>query len=124
MGLPGCFLNPGYGIVMKVRLFDLAILGRDLSQHSDAGSKHRSTLKLRAGAFGARGLRTPNAFASKGARFTTPVLKNGLLFGYHNRFFCVDAKTGTTLWTDTASRGNSVNTRSRFCASFSTGGFA
>ena len=46
--------------------------------------------------------------SQQGARFTTPVLKNGMLFGYHNRFFCADAKTGTTLWTDTASRGNSA----------------
>lgn len=46
--------------------------------------------------------------SQQGARFTTPVLKEGLLFGYHNRFFCADAKTGATLWTDTTGRGNSA----------------
>lgn len=46
--------------------------------------------------------------SQQGARFTTPVLKDGLLFGYHNHFFCVDAKTGQTLWADATSRGNSA----------------
>ncbi|MHC4742980.1 MAG: outer membrane protein assembly factor BamB family protein [Planctomycetota bacterium] len=33
--------------------------------------------------------------------YNTPVLKNGLLFAFSNRgsFFCVDAKTGQTAWT-------------------------
>jgi outer membrane protein assembly factor BamB len=43
-----------------------------------------------------------------GARFTTPILKDGLLFGYHGHFFCADAKTGATLWTDSTNRGNSA----------------
>ena len=43
-----------------------------------------------------------------GARFTTPVFKDGRLFGYHNHFFCADAKTGATLWEDATNRGNSA----------------
>ncbi len=43
-----------------------------------------------------------------GARFTTPVLKDGLLFGYNNHFFCASAQNGATLWTDTVNRGNSA----------------
>ncbi len=43
-----------------------------------------------------------------GGRFTTPILHDGLLFGYHGHFFCADAKTGATLWADTVSRGNSA----------------
>lgn len=34
MGLPRCFLNPGHGIVVKVQLLYLAILGSDLTQHA------------------------------------------------------------------------------------------
>jgi len=35
--------------------------------------------------------------------YNTPILKNGLLFGLSERgnFFCVDAKTGQTVWTET-----------------------
>ena len=43
-----------------------------------------------------------------GARFTTPVLKDGLLYGYAGKFFCADAQTGETLWTDATSRGQSA----------------
>jgi outer membrane protein assembly factor BamB len=43
-----------------------------------------------------------------GARFTTPVLKNGLLFGYNGHFFCANAHTGATLWSDSVNRGNSA----------------
>ena len=43
-----------------------------------------------------------------GARFTTPVLKDDHLFGYHNHFFCADAKTGAALWEDATNRGNSA----------------
>ncbi len=41
-------------------------------------------------------------------QFNTPVLKDGLLYGLSDRgnFFCIDAKTGKTVWTDTASHGN------------------
>jgi outer membrane protein assembly factor BamB len=39
--------------------------------------------------------------------FATPVLKDGLLFGLSNKasFFCLDAKTGKTLWTSPPRRG-------------------
>jgi outer membrane protein assembly factor BamB len=41
-------------------------------------------------------------------RFTTPVLKDGLLFGLAGgKLYCLNAKTGVTCWIDTASRGNS-----------------
>src|SRR5258708_5656322 len=43
-----------------------------------------------------------------GSRFTTPILQNGLLFGYNGHFFSADAQTGATLWTDTVNRGNSA----------------
>jgi outer membrane protein assembly factor BamB len=43
-----------------------------------------------------------------GARFTTPVLKDGLLYGYNGSFFCASAQTGATLWTDAAKRGQSA----------------
>jgi len=46
-----------------------------------------------------------NAEAS--VSFNTPVLKDGLLFGMSNKglFFCLDAKTGKTDWTDTTPHG-------------------
>jgi outer membrane protein assembly factor BamB len=46
-----------------------------------------------------------NADVSSG--FATPVLKDGLLFGLSNRasFFCLDARTGKTLWTSPARKG-------------------
>jgi len=43
-----------------------------------------------------------------GTRFTTPILKDGLLYGYNGGFFCADAHTGATLWTDAAKRGQSA----------------
>jgi outer membrane protein assembly factor BamB len=43
-----------------------------------------------------------------GTRFTTPVLKDGLLYGYNGSFFCASAQTGATFWTDTAKRGQSA----------------
>src|SRR5581483_9452734 len=43
-----------------------------------------------------------------GARFTTPVLKDGMLFGYNGHLFCADARTGATLWSDSTSRGMSA----------------
>ncbi|HWI58180.1 MAG TPA: PQQ-binding-like beta-propeller repeat protein [Bacillota bacterium] len=43
-----------------------------------------------------------------GARFTTPVLKDGLLYGYNGHFFCANAQTGATLWEDATNRGNSA----------------
>lgn len=44
-----------------------------------------------------------------GASFTTPVLKDGLLFGYTKGLFCADAKTGINLWSDTTNRGRSAS---------------
>jgi outer membrane protein assembly factor BamB len=40
-------------------------------------------------------------------RYNTPVLREGLLFGMNPKknFFCMDAKTGDVLWTDSAKRG-------------------
>jgi outer membrane protein assembly factor BamB len=40
-------------------------------------------------------------------QFNTPVLKDGLLFGLSGRrnFFCMNARTGDVLWTDTVQRG-------------------
>ncbi len=43
-----------------------------------------------------------------GSRFTTPILKDGKLYGYNGHFFCIDAKTGATLWTEDGNRGNSA----------------
>jgi len=43
-----------------------------------------------------------------GARFTTPVLKEDLLYGYNGSFFCANARTGETLWKDSANRGQSA----------------
>src|SRR5208283_4867052 len=42
-----------------------------------------------------------------GSQFSTPVLDNGLIFGLSDKgnFFCIDAKTGKTAWTDTARHG-------------------
>jgi len=39
-------------------------------------------------------------------QFTSPVLKDGLLFGLSDKgnLYCLDAKTGKTAWTDTAAR--------------------
>jgi outer membrane protein assembly factor BamB len=41
-----------------------------------------------------------------GTGFNTPVLKDGLLFGLSDRgnFFCLDARTGKTAWTDNGKR--------------------
>jgi outer membrane protein assembly factor BamB len=43
-----------------------------------------------------------------GGRFSTAVLKDGLLYCYNNQFLCIDAKTGATCWTDTVKRGNNA----------------
>jgi outer membrane protein assembly factor BamB len=44
--------------------------------------------------------------AQLGTGFNTPVLKDGLLYGLSDRgsFFCLNAQTGQTAWTDTATR--------------------
>jgi len=61
-----------------------------------------------------------------GARFTTPVLKDGALYGYNGSFFCASAKTGETLWTDATKSGQSaalVDAGSQFLALTQKGGF-
>jgi outer membrane protein assembly factor BamB len=44
-------------------------------------------------------------------QFSTPVLREGLLFGLSSsrNFFCMDAKTGNVLWTDQTQRGECGN---------------
>jgi len=43
-----------------------------------------------------------------GVQFNTPVLKNGFLYGLSDRgnYFCINASTGETAWTDTERRRN------------------
>ncbi len=45
--------------------------------------------------------------ADVAVQFNTPVLKDGLLFGFTSggKLFCINAKTGKSAWTDTASHG-------------------
>ena len=47
--------------------------------------------------------------AQLGTRFTTPVLKDGLLYGYNGRLFCVDAQTGAPLWNEAAELGQTAS---------------
>ncbi|MGA2748908.1 MAG: PQQ-binding-like beta-propeller repeat protein [Verrucomicrobiota bacterium] len=47
--------------------------------------------------------------AQFGARFTTPVLKDGSLYGYGGRLFCVDARNGSLLWDQAANLGQSAS---------------
>jgi outer membrane protein assembly factor BamB len=50
-----------------------------------------------------------NSDAQAGSSFTTPVLRDGLLFGYAaGKLCCLDAKTGKVLWADTTDRGRSA----------------
>jgi len=50
-----------------------------------------------------------NDDAQAGATFTTPVLRDGLLFSYANaKLVCLSAQDGHILWTDTVSRGRSA----------------
>jgi outer membrane protein assembly factor BamB len=47
-----------------------------------------------------------NNDAQAGSSFTTPVLRDGLLFGYAaTKLQCLSAQTGQVLWADTAARG-------------------
>jgi outer membrane protein assembly factor BamB len=47
-----------------------------------------------------------NSDAQAGSSFTTPVLRDGLLFGYANtKLICLSAQTGQVLWADTVARG-------------------
>jgi len=44
-----------------------------------------------------------------GARFTTPVLKDGFLYGSSGgHLFCANAQTGATLWDESASLGDAA----------------
>ena len=47
------------------------------------------------------------ANADLAVQFNTPVLKDGFLYGLSDRgyYFCINAKTGETAWTDTTRRG-------------------
>ena len=59
----------------------------------------------REGKFTAEPLWTNND-AQAASTFTTPVLRDGLLFGYAaTKLHCLDARTGRVLWADTANRG-------------------
>jgi hypothetical protein len=50
-----------------------------------------------------------NSDAQAGSSFTTPVLRDGLLFGYAaTKLLCLSAQTGKVLWADTAARGQSA----------------
>jgi outer membrane protein assembly factor BamB len=50
-----------------------------------------------------------NSDARAGSYFTTPVLRDGLLFCYaDSRLACLSARTGQMLWTDTTARGHSA----------------
>jgi outer membrane protein assembly factor BamB len=51
-----------------------------------------------------------NDGAQAGGTFTTPVLRDGLLFGYASgKLCCLSVKDGQVLWADTASRGRSAS---------------
>lgn len=57
------------------------------------------------GKFAAEPIWTNND-SQAGSTFTTPVLRDGLLFGFAaTKLNCLDAKTGKVLWADTANRG-------------------
>jgi outer membrane protein assembly factor BamB len=50
-----------------------------------------------------------NTEAQAGSSFTTPILRDGLLFGYTaTKLCCLSAKDGKVLWSDTAARGRSA----------------
>lgn len=44
-----------------------------------------------------------------GSQFTTPILKDGKLYGFNGHFFCADAKTGADVWAETANWGRSAS---------------
>jgi len=59
----------------------------------------------REGKFTAESLWT-NSDGQAASTFTTPVRRDGLLFGYAaTKLHCLDAQTGKVLWADTANRG-------------------
>jgi outer membrane protein assembly factor BamB len=43
-----------------------------------------------------------------GARFTTPVLKDGMLYGFSGRLFCADAQNGATVWDEAIALGQTA----------------
>jgi outer membrane protein assembly factor BamB len=43
-----------------------------------------------------------------GPRFTTPILHDGLLFGFNGHYYCVNARTGEDRWIEDANHGNSA----------------
>ncbi|MGO8701891.1 MAG: hypothetical protein ACLQVY_29770 [Limisphaerales bacterium] len=47
--------------------------------------------------------------AQFGTRFTTPVLKDTLLYGYNGRLFCIDVKTGAPLWDEAPELGQTAS---------------
>jgi outer membrane protein assembly factor BamB len=47
--------------------------------------------------------------AQLGARFSTPVLKDGRIYGYTSGLFCANAKTGEKVWADTTGRGQNAS---------------
>jgi outer membrane protein assembly factor BamB len=62
------------------------------------------TIEKRGAGFAAKELWSNPELAPQ---FNTPVLKDGLLFGFSDRgsLYCIDAQTGRTAWTDTAQHG-------------------
>ncbi|MBN1998751.1 PQQ-like beta-propeller repeat protein [candidate division KSB1 bacterium] len=49
-----------------------------------------------------------NSVAQVGSRYTTPVLKDGLLYGHAgNELICVDTRDGKVLWADASVKGQS-----------------
>ncbi|MFI5377798.1 MAG: PQQ-binding-like beta-propeller repeat protein [Tepidisphaerales bacterium] len=65
-------------------------------------------IEKQGGQFAAREL-WANSDTRFSARFTTPILRDGLLFGNANgKFFCLNARTGAVNWLDTENRGNSA----------------
>lgn len=51
-----------------------------------------------------------NTHVLAGGAFTTPVLRDGLLFGYSTnaKFVCLSAETGQVLWSDTLAHGHTA----------------
>ena len=54
-----------------------------------------------------------------GTQFNTPVLKDGKLYGLSSKgnFFCMDARSGKVLWTDTAKHPGSARSSTPACCS-------
>jgi outer membrane protein assembly factor BamB len=63
-------------------------------------------IEQQGGTFAATPLWSANQFAP---RFSTPVLKDGFLYGsYNGHLFCADAQTGAPLWDEAASLGDTA----------------